>query len=95
MSFIDGIIILCYFLIFPPRVHAIVILPAIILIPLVKLVALIIGTFSVPVVSVGVMLAKITKKNKLAFISSCILLLLIGIIAAVVLRLTHPQNPWF
>lgn len=95
MLFIVGFIILLYFIAFPPQVHAIVILPAIMLIPLVKLVALVIGAFSIPVGSAGILLAKITKKNKLVFIISFILILLISVLAAIVLRLTHPQNPWF
>ena len=95
MSFILKIIIgLCVF-IFPPKVHAIVILPAVILVPLVKLIALVVGALSIPVGSAGVIVAKITKKYTFVILASVILILLIGIAAAIFLRITHPDNLWF
>jgi len=95
MSFILKVIISLYLFVYPPKVHAIVILPAIILVPLVKIIALVVGVFSVPVASGGAILAKITKNYKLVILASCILLVLIGVATAIVLRVTHPANPWF
>ncbi len=75
--------------------HAIIELPALILIPLAKLVAVIVSALSLPVASIGIFISKITKKHKLAIVFSVVSIILIAIISVVVLRLKNPNNPWF
>ncbi len=75
--------------------HAIIVLPALILIPLAKLVAVIVSALSLPVASIGIFISKITKKHKLAIVFSVVSIILIAIISVVVLRLKNPNNPWF
>lgn len=78
-----------------PRVHAVVILPAVVLIPLVKLVAVVVAALSVPVASTGVFIAKMTKDTRLAITVSVVALICVTIVAAVILRIIRPENPWF
>ncbi len=89
------ILILVFLFIFPTKTHAIVVLPGIILVPLVKLIAVIVGAFSVPLTSMGFLIGKITKKYKSMFIISLLLILLIGVFAAIILKILYPNNPWF
>ena len=75
--------------------HAIIVLPALILIPLAKLVAVVVSALSLPVASIGIFISKITKKHKPAIIFSIAAIILIAAITAIVLRLKNPNNPWF
>lgn len=95
MSVLWKIGILIGVFVFPPEAHAIVVLPAVILIPLVKLIAIVVGAFSVPVTSLGLILGKLTKNYPRMLIVSFLILCIIAIITTLILRKLYPLNPWF
>jgi archaellum biogenesis protein FlaJ (TadC family) len=83
-------------LIIPPRAHAIIFLPALILIPIAKIIALIIGGFTLPALSLGALWSKLTKhslKRTLLLIFLCLLTLSLAI--GTVLKLANPNRPIF
>ena len=77
------------------QVHAIVFLPALLLIPLAKLIAVIVSAFSIPAASIGVFIAKITKNRRLAWGIAIAILLVITVSATFILKWKNPDNPWF
>ncbi len=79
---------------FTKSAQAIVILPAVILIPIAKLVALIIGGLSLPSTTVGVLWSKLFKtsiKRTLSIVLA--ILLILGVILFVALKLILPEHP--
>ena len=80
--------------VFPPKVHAIVILPAVILIPIIKIVALVIGSLSVPAVSLSALWSKLFGKPlHIAIAWTIIILLCIGIVLGIYLKIHLPERP--
>jgi len=79
----------------PQPVHAIIILPALILIPLAKLVAIVVAAFGIPATSLGVLISKITRNKKLAIIVTLVFILLIALSTAIVFKIANPNRPWF
>jgi hypothetical protein len=79
----------------PDSTQAIIILPALLLIPLAKILAVIVSAFVFPVASFGVLLGKITRNRKLALAVTGTAILIITGAAIVVLKLVYPANPWF
>ena len=73
--------------------QAIIVIPALILIPIVKVVAIIIGALSVPTLGISAAIAKIHKKSvyKSLFIGVGILVL-VALILIVLLRLVIPNS---
>jgi hypothetical protein len=88
--------IACLLLSTAPPAEAIVILPAIILIPIAKLVASLIGALSLPTLTAGVLGQKLfgIPVKKVIFISVSILLI-IGCVAAVLLKMENANRPWY
>jgi hypothetical protein len=75
--------------------YAIVILPALILIPIAKMVAVVVATFALPAASVGVYLSKVTKNHKLGIILPVVIILVIALISLLGFMYFHPNNPIF
>ncbi len=84
------------FIFFVNEAKAIIIIPAIILIPIVKLVAIIISGFSLPVIGVTAYFHKISNKSvvKGIFIGVGILVI-IAVLTAIILKLINPSRPLF
>jgi hypothetical protein len=88
--------LLASFLIFPKPAHAIIFLPALILIPIAKLVAVIIGGLSIPALSVSAIWSKLTKQSlKKTIVLVIVALIVLAIIVAVILKIENPSRPLF
>lgn len=82
------------FLILPKSAHAIIFLPALILVPVAKIIAVIIAGFSVPAMGMGALFSKISKKPLLKTIFIAIFILIfISILIGIVLKLVNPLRP--
>ncbi len=91
-----SIAILSIFFLFPRPVHAIIFLPALILIPIAKIVAVLIGGLSIPVVSIGALWSRLTKKSLKRTITVIVgILLIIAALVAVILKIENPARPLF
>lgn len=89
-------IVLFISLLYAPPVHAVIFLPAIVLIPIVKIIALIIGGFSLPALGVGAIWSKFFGKSLRRTITIIVVILVaIAIILAVFLKLHNPDRPLF
>lgn len=82
------------FAIYPARAHAIIILPALILIPIAQLIAVIVSGLSIPAISIGIFIAKIKKNRRLAIVIPLLLVLTISFVMALILKWKFPENPW-
>ncbi len=83
-------------LFFPKPAHAIIFLPALILIPIAKLVALIIGGLSIPALSLGALWSRLTQKSlKRTSIVIVGALVVLAILVAIVLKIENPDRPLF
>jgi len=81
---------------FAPQAHAIVFLPAIVLIPIAKIIAFIIGGFSFPALGVGALWSKLFGKSLGRTISAIIaILMVLAIILAIFFKLHNPDRPLF
>lgn len=83
-------------LFYPPKTHAIIFLPAIILIPIAKIIAFVIGGFSIPSLGLGALVTKLFGKSlKKTLLIIFLLLIIAGILLAIFLKLHNPDRPWF
>lgn len=83
-------------LFYPPKAHAIIFLPAIILIPIAKIIAFVIGGFSIPSLGLGALITKLFGKSlKKTLLIIFLLLITTGILLAIFLKLHNPDRPWF
>ena len=90
------IVILLVSSLFAPQAHAIIFLPAIVLIPIAKIVALIIGGFSFPALGVGALWSKLFGKSLGRTILVIIaILVVLAIILAIFFKLHNPDRPLF
>ncbi len=90
------ITILAATLFFAPQAHAIIFLPAIILIPIAQIIAFIIGGFALPTLGIGVLWGKLSGKSlRKTVVVSVVLLLIIVIAVAIFLRVENPNRPLF
>jgi hypothetical protein len=79
-----------------PDAHAFVFLPALILIPIAKVVGIVIAGASIPAVSIGALYSFLFKKSfSRAIISSICIVIVIALVAAVILRFSNPDRPWW
>ncbi len=86
--------LVCIFAVFPPKAEAIVILPAVLLIPIIKIVALVIGSLSVPAVSLSALWSKLFGKPlHLAIAWTIVILLCIGVVLGIILKIHLPERP--
>lgn len=90
------LIILLFGTLFAPHAHAIIFLPALVLIPIVKIVAVIIAGFSLPAFGVGALLGKQSGRSVKKIIPKVVLcLVVLAVILAVLLKLSNPERPLF
>lgn len=76
--------------------HAIIFLPAIVLIPIAKIVVLIIGGFSLPALGVGALWSKLFGKSLGRIIAVIIIaLIVLGLVFAILLKIHNPDRPLF
>lgn len=90
-----SLLLILALLFYPPKAHAIIFLPAIILIPIAKIIAFVIGGFSIPSLGIGALITKLfgkSLKKTLAFI--LLFLIVVGILLAIILKLHNPDRPW-
>jgi len=93
MAFVAGFL---FFMLVGTPAYAIIFLPAIILIPIAKIVAIIIAGFSIPAVSITAVWSKLFHKSlKQTLIILLIALILLGICVGFFLKLHNPARPWF
>jgi len=90
------VIVFCLFTFAAKPVHAIIFLPAIVLIPIAKIVALIMGGFSLPALGIGALWSKLFRKSLRRTISVIIaILVVLAIILAIFFKLSNPDRPLF
>jgi len=78
------------------KAHAIIFLPAIILLPIIKIIALIIGGFSIPALGIGALSGKLFHASPKKSIPIIIgVLIILAIILAIFLKLENPERPLF
>lgn len=88
LSIVAGILLI------PQPAHAIIFLPAIILIPIAQLVAFLIGSLTLPAVLTGFIWSKLFKKSwKRGVLYSLAFLVIIAVTAAIVLKILNPDRP--
>jgi hypothetical protein len=82
-------------LVFPRPAEAIVILPAVVLIPIAKLVAVVIGGLSLPAVGIGAVWQRMSgaPKWKVTLVVA-VSLLVLAVLLAVGLQVMNPERPW-
>lgn len=97
MRWLFSVLIISFLFVFSARsAHAIVFLPAIVLIPIAKIVALIIGSFSLPALGVGAVWSKLFRKSFRRAISVILIILIIlAIMIVIFLKLHNPDRPLF
>ena len=79
-----------------PKAHAIIFLPAIILLPIIKIIALIIGGFSIPALGIGALSGKLFHTSPKKSIPIVIgVLIILAVILAIFLKLENPERPLF
>ena len=90
------IIVFLLTFVFPPEAHAIIFLPVVVLIPIAKIVALIIGGFTIPALGIGALGSKLFKKSLKRTVSIVIFIcLLLAVILAIVFKIHNPERPLF
>lgn len=90
------IVALYYISLFVPQAQAIIVLPAIVLIPIAKIVALIIGGFAFPALGIGALWSRLSGKSLGKAISVVIaILVILSIILIIFLKLHNPDRPLF
>lgn len=78
----------------PQPAHAIIFLPAIILIPIAQLVAFLLGGLTLPAVLTGFIWSKLFKKSwKRGVLYSLFFLIILGLAAAIILKVITPERP--
>jgi len=82
-------------MLYPLKVHAIIVLPAIILIPIAHMVATVVVALGIPIASIGVLVRTISKNHRLAVKVSIVLLVAVMLISLIIFKLLFPENPLF
>ena len=81
---------------FPKSAHAIIFLPALVLIPVAKIVAILIVGFSLPATGLGILWSKLSKKPILkTTIIALSMLLYLALFIGLLLKLINPDRPLF
>lgn len=76
--------------------HAIILLPAVILIPIAKIVAVVIAGFAIPALGLGTIWGRLFNKPIIKILSGIIVgLLLLGVFLVIYLKLENPARPLF
>lgn len=80
--------------VFPKKTDAIVFLPALLLIPIAKIVALVIGGLALPALGIGVLWQRLYRSNPKKVILVLVgILFLVAVILAVILKITNTDRP--
>ncbi len=75
---------------------AIIVLPALILIPIAKIVGIILGILSVPTLGLGAVFAKLTKHSVMkGFLIALGILVITGVVLALIIKLFNPDHSLF
>lgn len=89
-------LVLLVSLAYPPQAQAIIILPALILIPIAKIVAVVIGAASLPSLTFGAVWSKLFKKSPVQTLMIVVTFLgMLAIILFVGLKIFLPNHPLF
>jgi hypothetical protein len=83
-------------LVFSQRALAVVFLPPLLLIPIAKLVAIVLGGLALPTLGISTIFSK--GNNKAIFktvLSVLVILAIAGLLVALVLKIQNPLRPWF
>lgn len=92
--FLSLLIIFTVAAILAPRAHAIIFLPAIILIPIAKIVAVVIGGFSFPALGIGAVWSKLFGKSlKRTIFILVVILIVIALALMFILKIQNPDRP--
>lgn len=90
-----SIVVLLQFL-YPKSAEAIIFLPALILIPIAKIIAIVIAGFSIPATGLGILWGKLSKKPILKTISIALaILLFLALFFGLFLKFINPNRPLF
>lgn len=80
----------------PTHSHALIVLAPIVLIPIIKLIALIIAGLTLPATTAGIIYSKLTKHNTTKVVVIVVgFLALTAIILGVILKIINPERPIF
>lgn len=91
-----GLIIFLIVFIVPKNAQAIIFVPALILIPIAKILAVLLAGFSLPAAGVGAMWGKLTKHSvKRGIVYGIVALLILVFIVGIILKIIHPDRPLF
>ncbi len=95
-SLVFAIAFLCIAFIVPENSYGIIFLPALILIPIAKILAVLIAGFSVPALGAGALWSRMSKKSIWKGIGyAVVVLVIIAVCVGVVLKMIHPERPLF
>lgn len=97
MRLVVSIIVVCITVsMLAPQAHGIIFLPAVVLIPIAKIVALIIGGFAFPALGVGVLWSKLFGASLGRVMSVAIIILVIlAMVLTIFFKLYSPERPMF
>jgi hypothetical protein len=87
------LIIVC--LTYPPETQAIIFLPALILIPIAKVVAVVIAGLSFPVLGVGSLIGMLKGSSKKGVFVSIVFLITLTFLLFLILKVANPEHPLF
>lgn len=83
-------------LVYPKSSHAIIFLPALILIPIAKIIGIILAGFALPVTGIGILWGKLSQKSLIKTVgTTVVLLLLLSLALGLLLKLHDPNRPIF
>lgn len=87
--------LLFVFLLSPMQTHAIVVLPAIILIPIAHMVAVVMVAIGIPIASMGILIKTVSNNHRLAIVISIGIFIAVILLSLLILRIKFPYNPLF
>lgn len=96
MKYIVSLLIIIFLhLIYPKSAQAIIFLPALILIPIAKIIGILIAFFSVPATGLGVLWAKLSRRPILkTVLLSILVLLFLALFMGLLLKIVNPNRPF-
>lgn len=88
-------VLLLGFFVYPKPAHAIIFLPAVLLIPVAKIIALVIGGFFFPALGIAAIIHQFFNKplGKIIFLI-ILLLIILAVSVAIYLKIQNPNRPW-
>lgn len=96
MKYFVSIFIILLLFVSPKSAEAIIFLPALILIPVAKIIGIIIAGFSIPATGLGILWGKLSKKPILnTILIAIVILLFASLFFGLLLKLINPDRPLF